>query len=202
MIRAEVRLDAAGMRRIEEIAAYLVRPVALFKDCGRQLANDLREHFRRRNNDDPNKLGGPRTFFWSDVRNAVQNPELDAGGISVTIAHLAFAQKLFGGPIVAKNVAALTIPLVPEAHGRTVKTYEEETGNRLFRIKSTKHPALANLLFALIDDKPVSIYALVQRVIQKPDPDALPPQAVLASRILAKAEQHLARVVAAGAPPQ
>lgn len=67
--------------------------------------------------------------------------------MSVSITHPAFAQKLFGGPIVAKRAKSLTIPVEERAYGRTASTFEHETGLKLFFLKTGKS-AFANAVLA------------------------------------------------------
>ena len=199
MIRATPRVDDVATSRLREIAAQLGNPVALYKDARRRLANDLRKHFAQLDASQTNRLGGKRTHFWLDVRPATLNPEFDASGqgVSVTIAHLAFAQKLYGGTIVAKNAKALTIPLHPLAHGRRASVFEEETGHKLFRGKSKK-PNIARLLFAEIDGNLIPIYALATTLTEDADPRAPPPIADLRAGAVESAEKHLARLLARG----
>jgi len=189
MISGTVSVLDSITPRLKEIAVQLERPVALYKDCGRRLANELRGWFAKRNLE--TKHGDLSTNFWRDVRDSVGNPEVDPQGVSVAINDSRFAQKLFGGTITAKNVDALTVPISPLAHGRRASVFEAETGYKLFRPKGH------NVLDAVIGGEVVAIYALVKSVSQPPDPKALPPDAQLQSAILDTAEKNLARTVAA-----
>jgi hypothetical protein len=192
MIRGAVSISNPVSARLREIAAQLQNPVALYKDAGRRVANDLRTHFRKREADSPNKLGGRRTHFWSDVREATQNPEINASGATVTIAHLAFAQKLYGGTITAKNGGALTIPIHQLAHGRRVSVFEEETGKKVFQPKG------ARVLMADFDGQAIAVYALATSITQRADPRALPPLDELSRGVQETGEKHLARMLARG----
>ena len=76
--------------------------------------------------------------------------------------------KIKGGTITAKNAGALTIPLVPEAHGRRTADYQSEIGE-LFTIPNK------NALFEAVDGGGVrAVYALRQSITQDPWPDAIP----------------------------
>ena len=76
--------------------------------------------------------------------------------------------KIKGGTITAKNSGALTIPLVPEAHGRRAADYQSEIGE-LFTIPNK------SALFEAVDGGGVrAVYALRQSITQAPWPDAIP----------------------------
>jgi hypothetical protein len=110
-----------------------------------------------------------------------------------------FAHKVTGGVIRAKRVRFLTIPLIPEAHGKTARQYAQENQTRLFTIKGV------GILFAKAmkgggnttltnrtvgrgrngrrvgfeaRTKLTAVYALKRSVNQKPTPGALPAPAV------------------------
>lgn len=78
------------------------------------------------------------------------------------------AQKVTGGTIRPTNARALTIPLVPEAHGRRVSDYVAEIGD-LFRPKGKNY-----LAETLQGGGIRAVYSLRQSVTQEPFPDALP----------------------------
>ncbi|HTH49632.1 MAG TPA: hypothetical protein VMB21_19115 [Candidatus Limnocylindria bacterium] len=163
--------------------------------------NVLKAHFRAKDQNEPNALGGERTHFWRAVMGTVQSPVVAANGrrVSVSINHPAIAQKVKGGRIVAKRGAALTIPIVPEAHGRTAATFERETGRKLFivRIGNTKDNPFADAVLAAATGGGIQVeYLLRREVNQRPDPTALPPQAVLEDTLFARAEKWAARQAA------
>jgi len=192
MLRVNLRAQDQASARLDEIAAMLANPQALYKDVGRRGATELRKHFTQLDRTQPNKLGGPRTHFWLDVRNATGNPELEARGVSITISHLAFALQVHGGTVFPREARALTIPLHPLAHGRRASVFEEETGFKLFRPKS-KNPRFARLLMAEIDDRVVPIYKLASSATIHADPHALPEDEAFGAAIMDTAEKHFAR---------
>jgi len=87
------------------------RPRALLAAVGRTAAKRLRAHFFEKNNTEPNKLGGKRSEFWKRVAESVHDAIVDDGSntVSVSINHTAIAQKVFGGPIVAKAASRWNI---------------------------------------------------------------------------------------------
>jgi len=178
--------------RLKAIAAQVANPVALYKDAGRRVANDLRKHFVRLDGTQSAKHGGRSTHFWLDVRASTGNPDVDPHGATVTISDLRFAQKLYGGTINAKNGRALTIPIDPRAHGRRASVFEDEMGVKLFR------PLGKRVLMAEIDGEVLPIYALASSVTQEAERDALPPIAELEAAVADTAEKHLRRAVGKG----
>lgn len=189
-LRVKVSYEGNAAQRLREIAAQLANPVALYKDAGRRVANDLRKHFAELDQKESPQHGARSTHFWAEVRDATGNPVMESDGVSVSVNHLAFAQKVFGGTISAKNGKWLTIPIDPQAHGRRVAVYEEETGNKLFR------PLGRRLLMAAIDGAVVPVYALATSVVQEADPQALPSEEEIEGAVVDTAERHLARMLA------
>lgn len=105
--------------------------------------------------------GIARKWFLSssDASGAViSNPDEDG-----SLRH-----KITGGTITAKNARALTIPLVPEAHGRRAADYRSEIGE-LFTI-----PNKSALFEAVGGDGVRAVYALCKSVTHDPWPDAIP----------------------------
>ncbi len=92
--------------------------------------------------------------------------------------------KIYGGTISAKNAGALTIPIIPKAHGKRVADYERETGKQLFTLrqsllnirnqyKGTDHQT--GYLFEKFGRGGIrAVYALKKSIRQAPWPDAMP----------------------------
>lgn len=71
----------------------------------------------------------------------------------------------------AKRVKFLTIPISKQAYDKRVSVFEQETGKRLFRIKSKK----GNFLLAENLDGEIKPHYLLKEVVnQKPNKNALP----------------------------
>ncbi len=83
--------------------------------------------------------------------------------------------KINGGTISAKKARALTIPLVPEAHGRRARDYAAEF-RPLFTLKKKNVPtAEAGVLYEALNSGGIrAVYALKKSIKQNPWPDALP----------------------------
>lgn len=189
--------DRGTLEQLGRMQEQLQNPEALLKVIGRRGANELKKHFRDRNQKG-NKLGGRRTNFWRQIADSVNAPVTEGGSrVRISIAHPHFAQKVFGGPITPKRRQALTIPVAPEAHGRTVAVFQQETGIQLFRLKK-KGGGFTNLLAGAVGssaDKFKVYYVLVKSVAQDPDPDALPERNKFRLAIMETANEMLQRQI-------
>lgn len=169
------------------------RPRALLAAAGRAVANRLRKHYRELNPKRANQLGGKRTNFWLQIMRSVQAPIVHDRSAVVSITHPVIAHKVKGGEIRAKRARLLTIPVSPEAYGRTASTFEHETGLKLFLLKMAGKALLASKDAA---GRLTVQYLLKASVNQKPDPDALPAQKDLEQAAIAAASAVLARQLA------
>lgn len=185
----------AGLGRVRD---RVRDPSAMLKVVGRRGANELKRHFNRRNARG-NKLGGRRTNFWRQISSSVSNPRVESQSrVRISITDPRFVQKVFGGTIRAKNAGALTIPVDPLAHGRTVAVFQQSTGIQLFRPRK-KGGALSNLLAGFATSKGFKVYyILAKEVDQEKDPDALPKRSTFNAAILDEADQYLVREIRTG----
>jgi len=100
-------------------AGQYARKPEMRKVMGRGVANDLRQHFSKLDQERPNEMGGRRTHFWGQARRSVQNPVLlDADTVSVSINQVGVAQRYYGGDIYAQPGKALSLPARAEAYGK------------------------------------------------------------------------------------
>lgn len=186
MITVQVIDNATpALRRILDAAR---NPRGILMAAGRGVANLLRRHYTTVHAENPNKLGGPRTNFWLQVKRAVNAPVVQGTGVVVAISHPAISHKVTGGIIRAKRAKFLTIPVSPEAYGRTASTFEHETGKKLILIKSTGRALLASVEG---QGRLIAQYILRRSVTQRPDPNALPPMAEMERAALQAATQAL-----------
>ena len=133
--------------------------------------------------------GGGGSDFGEMVVRGWGLPKATSSGVVITNAAPHYAWKIKGGVIRPKRVKSLTIPLVPEARGRFVKTYERVSGNKLFRAAGTN-------ILAEKDDSAKgfrAVYALVKKVTQKPTPGALPNESVYVTPFIESLSKQIAR---------
>lgn len=109
------------------------------------------------------------TQWWRSVANGWDSRTVTGTRAMFENATVGLAHKITGGTIRAKRAKFLTIPVAPEAHGLTAKTFSR-TIAPLFRVKN---------ILAMTDDdggiKPV--FVLKRAVTQGPWRGALPPEA-------------------------
>ncbi len=79
-----------------------------------RLTNELKEHFRLKEAQ-PSKSGWPKGHFWSQVRDSTHiGPTSDTEG-SAVISDPRFSMRYFGGTILPKEKANISVPINPEA---------------------------------------------------------------------------------------
>jgi hypothetical protein len=114
----------------------------------------------------------------------------DQSGATIVNSAQFYAHKVTGGTITPKRAKWLTIPLIAEAKGLRVFSYQEITGKRLFRPKGK------NVLMEKTADGGIrSVYALVRSVTHKPTPGALPDKSLLADAFVKRWREALATYV-------
>lgn len=145
----------------------------------------LRRHFRQRNRT-PNRLGGQRTNFWSQIeRNTSVNiAETDQDRAVVTVADRRFNLKVYGGRVEPVAADALTIPVHALAHGRRVAELRSR-GYEIFK------PLGKDYLAAIINGEFTVLYLLRTHTDHQPDPEALPEDAAFENDLSDAAEAYL-----------
>ena len=221
MITISITADAAATNAfLVRVEGELRRPKSLNDRLGRRLEKELKAHFKARNAE-PNKMGAQKTNFWAGVRTDTVLTDVSDAGATVTIgADSHFRIHLLGGTVKPIRGKFVTIPLIKEARGISARTYERESGRKLFRIKggrvlmernesgdrsliSRQKPTMRTKsgykVFNLGPRMRVrSVYALATEATIKRDPRALPPQADLAAALQETANAWAARLVGKG----
>lgn len=193
--------DAVFKRDLGNLISRAKNPRALLMNVGREGSNILKRHFRQKDKNEANKLNpGRRQHLWLQISRGVQNPvQRSLASVSISINHPVIAQKVFGGPIVAKRVRNLAIPVSPDAAGRTPATFEHETGRKLFVLQSTGKLLLAS---RVSESGTAQVeFILKRRVLQRPDPTALPDEKSFSDALIARAEKVLERELNQKQPP-
>lgn len=186
-----------------------VRRPEIRKVMGAGIADALRDHFASLDNARANQMGGKRTHFYGQVRNAVQQPELVGGdGIKVAINHVGIAQRYFGGTIKPREKQWLAIPARAEAYG-----------NRPGRFNDLHFVFFRRGLAALVQNEQTSLggrvrgsvtptgrrkgqttgggvfYWLKKEVTQKKDSSVLPSEETLTQAALTEGEAHIKTLI-------
>jgi hypothetical protein len=199
--------------RLARFRDSLENPAALHADLGRRLANDLREHFRVRQMNGPrNRLGAPSSGFWAEIRDSVNDGEVAADGVVVTISDPRFVQKYYGGTIRADG-KLLAIPARTEAYGKSPRNFPFLRavffGPGKIALVETERTKLRKTRGGGFKGSEVPTVGLVwywlkEEVYQEKDPNALPPATALMAGLLDTAEKHIRRQIqtAENAPKQ
>ena len=113
--------------------------------------------------------GRDKTRFGENITRAWAMGEISADGVQIINSAQLLGFKIRGGTISAKSAKALTIPMVPEAHGKRVADYP----GKLFSNK--KETALME---SDEDGNVRVVYLLRKSVTQEPTEGAMPDEDV------------------------
>jgi len=104
------------IKRLSELGKS-VEPRRILAVAGKQLQDDLQDHFTARNSE-PNKQGWPKKNFWAGIANATK---FDSASVSdseavVVVNDPAINQKVYGGTIRPTHARNLAIPMNEDAY--------------------------------------------------------------------------------------
>ncbi|MCW1884015.1 hypothetical protein OKA04_04695 [Luteolibacter flavescens] len=127
--------DKGAKAFLVDIGDKVVNRTELNQALATRYVEVVQGHWRAKNRKG-NKLKGPRTNFWSKAAQETGITSVTEEGATVTVGGEAGQNvriHIFGGTIKPKVAKAITIPLVPEAHGLRAAEYEQKHGD-LFSI--------------------------------------------------------------------
>lgn len=180
---------------MEDLLSKAKNPTGMLMAMGRELTNQLKAHFRKKDREEPNRLSARREHFWLQVAGSVNAPlQTGYNAISVRVSDPRIAQKVFGGTIRAKAAGALTIPVSEKAYGRTAATFERETGLKLILIRQggKKSGGIGNAILAAKVGSGLEVeYVLKKSVTQARDGTALPEESALKRKLIERGEAVL-----------
>ncbi len=145
---------AATTARLDSLVSGLKRTAPLFKTWGLRSRDLARKHAAA------HSKGGK---FWKSIARATVLSRVDASGATVECQHFAGWHKEHGGTISAVKAKALTIPIAPQAEGKTAAEFSLG-GKRLFVPKGS------SLLGYSDGTRFVPLFLLRRRVSQKAEP--------------------------------
>lgn len=128
--------------------------------------------------------GRSPTQWWRSTETAWLMKQTNTFSVAFENGTIGLAHKVTGGTIRAKRRKFLTIPVTPEAHGLTAKTFSR-TIAPLFRAKG---------MLMFVDEQTADVkaaYALKRSVTHRPWPGALPPEATYLDAFLNEALDSL-----------
>jgi len=111
--------------------------------------------------------GRQKTRFSDNVATGWGITSVTGSGATISNKAVGLAHKVTGGTVTAKRAKFLTIPIIPQAHGRRAREFVAEIGP-LFAAKGC-------LMWKKPDGSILPAYALKKSVTHKPWPGALPP---------------------------
>lgn len=150
-----VRIDGAAVS--EEFDALVVKlrnKAPLFKTWAQATAKLAKRNARA------HSKGGR---FWLAIADSVKIDSVDDSGASLTCHHFAGKHKHEGGTIRPKNKKCLTIPVSPEAVGKTAAEFALG-GTPLFKPKGM------DVIGYSVDGVFKSMFALRTSAVQDPEP--------------------------------
>lgn len=152
-----------------------VQPDRLAARVGPACAQMTRAYLRGR---PKNKRGWPTTNFWQRASRATSWQAVQ-GGVIIRINQIGVRQRYLGGPISPVRARALTIPILPQAYGKTASDFPGS-----FLIKTRKGTYIVQYGGAVsktgrgVNKNNATIeflFKLSSGVNQRPDPTVLPP---------------------------
>lgn len=142
------------------------------KYVGSGLAELWRTHLYRKDNDEPNRLGGKRTHFYSRAADSIFF-RVEQGGerVRVTAVQRGLRQRFKGGVIKPKAARMLTIPVHPAAHGKRAREHAD-----LVMIKTGEGRGATLILGKKREGSAMleAYYVLKPQVTQRADPTVMP----------------------------
>jgi len=115
--------------------------------------------------------GRQKTRFSDNVASGWGITSVTGSGATIANKATGLAHKITGGTITAKKAKFLTIPIIPQAHGRRARDFVSQIGP-LFAAKGC-------LMWKKPDGSILPAYSLKKSVTHKPWPGALPPDEIL-----------------------
>jgi hypothetical protein len=206
-VQIDVRQDSASpaVRRL----LVGLQPAQINPIVGRSAQQSYKTHLFGVDQSRANKLGGKRTHFFA---SAARGTSFKVAGdeVVVSIASVGIRQRYFGGTIKPKK-KYLTIPAIPEAHGKRASEFtglsfaivpDPASGrNRAALVQGartlirTRRTSRGVRVFAAGEQAQRVIFWLVKSVTQQPDPTILPYPEQVATKALEAAASY-ARLLA------
>jgi hypothetical protein len=158
-----------------------------------------------------NRLGGPRSHFYSAAAKSVENPVNVGDGAAFEITKIGLAQRWLGGTIKAgagtSSVTGgptkyLSIPARAEAVGRApgefdnLKFIPTKRGGALIEAFRTLVSKVKKGFKSIGEAGGLVMFWLVTEVWQAPDPTVMPSESEMAAAAVASGESYLARRLA------
>lgn len=184
---------------------------------GRAAQQVIKDHFEKLAGDavhhkTAESLGAERTGLYEEAARGTEAPQLESGGVSVSVHQVAIAQRLFGGTVEPVNAKFLTIPARSESYGKRAGEFDnlvpilfpsgagalvqrEATVLRGGRSRGEKRVAGIGEHRKGEEMGGLIYFWLVKQVTQSPDPSVLPGDEEILDPVMAAAAAFIDSVV-------
>jgi hypothetical protein len=172
----------------------------LLRLVGFSMEETIREHLEMLSRDPAHhqtarSLGAAPTGFYERAAEAVQSPQLESDGVSISIDHEGLAQRYFGGSIAARAGGYLTIPARAEAYGHRAREFKDLQfllfPSGLAALVQKGEPAHEGSVY----------YWLVRSVYQSQDETVLPTEEEIFDPAMERVQAYITRIWDEGARP-
>lgn len=192
-IRIDLTSELPKARELAEELGKAIESGDVRQLMGRAIAGALKDHFVKlahdsQHHESASSLGAAPTGFYSEAQSAVQQPNIESDGFSVSINQRGLAQRIFGGPITPTTGTYLTIPARAESYGKRAGEFDN--------LKFILFPSgLAALVSKDEDAHEGGVYYwLVKSVVQQADPSVLPTEEELTDTAINAARDYVATI--------
>ena len=187
-ITVQISTQDGATPAIEAIRGELSRD-DVRKAMGFSVAEALKAHFFKLDDERANKMGGKRTNFYGQAARGVQQPQMESDGFSVSINQVGIAQRYFGGTIVpTEGKKYLTIPANAEAYGRRAGEFAD------LKVMFGKGRRPVGLYQGANQKTAVVMFWLVKSVTQAADSSVIPDGDTLLGPAIAAGSAYLERL--------
>lgn len=150
--------------------------------AGRAIFNLIKGHLAERNNKTSRRAGWPKSNYWGEAAQSVEEPVISDSTASISIAKEGVALHYYGGTVKPKK-KALAIPISPLV--ADIWPSEAPDNLDLFWPKNSSHGFLKD------SNTSELLYLLVPQVTIPADPTVLPEEGKIAAAALDAAESLL-----------
>jgi hypothetical protein len=131
--------------------------------------------------------GRQKTRFSDNVATGWGITSVTGSGANIANKAVGLAHKVTGGTISAKSAKFLTIPIIPEAHGRKARKGTSSFVSNIGPLFASK----GCLMWKKPDGTILPAYALKKSVTHKPWPGALPPDETITDAFLKGVQESI-----------
>jgi hypothetical protein len=213
-LAVQIQLTGDALAGLGAVARGL-DPARLQPVVGRSARNTYRDHLFGLNGQRANALGGPRTNFYARAGRATQF-RIEGDHVVVSINQVGMRLRYFGGTVKPKTRKFLTIPAIPEAHGKRASEFADLHFAFVADAEGRLRPALVQGARTLIRTRRVkgaarvyaagqqarrAVFWLVKSATFQPDETVLPYPELVQAQALRAVTDYTRLLAARQQPP-